>query len=248
MTIRMIGYKSMIIVRNLHKSFGSKKVLNNLNICFNNNEVIALLGPNGAGKTTLMRLMSGYYLPDAGEILINHHNLTTERIAALKNTAYVPEVGALYPEMTVYEYIKYMAELRRMSEQDFVDNLLSLLKELELENVINQKCETLSKGYKRRTAIAGALIHRPQTIILDEPTEGLDPAQKQSIRNYIKNYGKKNTVIISTHIMEEVEAMAERVILLNQGKVICDTTPKLLKQNTDSKDIGQAFLSLTVEK
>ena len=142
MTIRMIGYKSMIIVKNLHKYFGSKKVLNNLNICFNNNEVIALLGPNGAGKTTLMRLMSGYYLPDAGEILINHHNLTTERIAALKNTAYVPEVGALYPEMTVYEYIKYMAELRRMSEQDFVDNLLSLLKELELENVINQKCET----------------------------------------------------------------------------------------------------------
>lgn len=238
----------MIVIKNLCKSFGSKKVLENLNICFNNNEVIALLGPNGAGKTTLMRLMSGYYLPDAGEILVNRFNLAKERTAALENTAYVPEIGALYPEMTVFEYIKYMADLRRMDEQSFVDNLLSLLKELELENVINQKCETLSKGYKRRAAIAGALIHRPKTVILDEPTEGLDPVQKQSIRRYIKNYGKKNTVIISTHIMEEVEAMAGRVILLNRGRLVCDTTPELLKQNTASSDIGQAFLSLTADK
>lgn len=238
----------MIVIKNLCKSFGSRKVLDSLNICFKNNEVVALLGPNGAGKTTLMRLITGFYLPDAGEILINHRNIAHERLAALENTAYVPEIGALYPEMTVYEYIKYMADLRGMSEQGFVDNLLSLLKELELEDVINQKCETLSKGYKRRAAIAGALIHRPKTIILDEPTEGLDPAQKQSVRNFIKNYGKKNTVIISTHIMEEVEAMAGRVILLNHGRLVCDTTPELLKQNTASGDIAQAFLSLTAEK
>ena len=114
--------------------------------------------------------------------------------------------------------------------------------------MIIQKCETLSNGYKRRVAIAGALIHRPKTVILDEPTEGLDPNQIQSIRGFIKNYGKKNTVIISTHIMEEVEAMADRVILINHGRLICDTTPQLLIKNTSSTDIEQAFQSLTMEK
>lgn len=237
----------MIVIKDLCKSFGDKKAVDNLNICFNNGEVIALLGPNGAGKTTLMRLLVGFYRPDSGEILINHRNIVQDRIAALESTAYVPEVGALYPEMTVFEYVRYMAELRGLSGQGFVDNLLSLAKELDIESVINQKCETLSKGFKRRVAIAGALIHRPKTVILDEPTEGLDPNQKQSVRAFVKNYGQKNTVIVSTHIMEEVEAMADRVILINRGRLICDTTPRLLKQNTDSADIEQAFRALTTD-
>lgn len=237
----------MIVIKDLCKSFGNKKAVDNLNICFNNGEVIALLGPNGAGKTTLMRLLVGFYQPDSGEILINHRNIVQDRIDALKSTAYVPEAGALYPEMTVFEYIRYMAELRGLSGQGFVDNLLSLVKELNIESVINQKCESLSKGFKRRVAIAGALIHRPKTVILDEPTEGLDPNQKQSVRAFVKNYGKKNTVIVSTHIMEEVEAMADRVILINRGRLICDTTPHLLKQNTDSADIEQAFRALTTD-
>lgn len=237
----------MIVIKDLCKSFGDKKAVDNLNICFNNGEVIALLGPNGAGKTTLMRLLVGFYRPDSGEILINHRNIVQDRIAALESTAYVPEIGALYPEMTVFEYVRYMAELRGLSGQGFVDNLLSLAKELDIESVINQKCETLSKGFKRRVAIAGALIHRPKTVILDEPTEGLDPNQKQSVRAFVKNYGQKNTVIVSTHIMEEVEAMADRVILINRGRLICDTTPRLLKQNTDSADIEQAFRALTTD-
>lgn len=238
----------MIAIKDLNKSFGCKKVIHNLNICINNNEVVALLGPNGAGKTTLMRLMTGFYQPDSGEIIINHHRLTEERIAALKNTAYVPEVGALYPEMSVFEYIKYMADLRQMANQAFIDNLLTLVQELGIEEVINQRCETLSKGFKRRVAIAGALIHRPKTVILDEPTEGLDPNQKQSVREFIRNYGKKNTVVISTHIMEEVEAMAGRVILINHGRLICDTTPALLLQNTAASDIDEAFRALTADK
>ncbi len=235
----------MIVIKNLCKTFGAVKAVDNLNICFNNGEVIALLGPNGAGKTTLMRLLVGFYQPDSGEILINHRNVVQDRMAALESTAYVPEVGALYPEMTVFEYVRYMAELRGMNGQGFADNFLSLAKELDIESVINQKCENLSKGFKRRVAIAGALIHRPRTVILDEPTEGLDPNQKQSVRAFVKNYGRKNTVIVSTHIMEEVEAMADRVILINRGRLICDTTPLLLKQNTDSADIEQAFMALT---
>lgn len=192
--------------------------------------MVALLGPNGAGKTTLMRLMTGFYEPDCGAVELNGYDVNRKRLEALSRVAYVPESGALYPEMTVYEYLRFMAGLRRISHQDFVDNLVSLSKQLELDEVINRKCETLSKGYKRRVGIAGALLHRPKILILDEPTEGLDPNQKFSIRSFIKQYGERNIVIISTHIMEEVEAMANRVILLHRGKLIRDTTPQELKK------------------
>lgn len=161
--------------------------------------------------------------------------------------AYVPESGALYPEMTVYEYLNFIACLRGLNHQSFVDNLVSLVKTLGLTEVINQKCETLSKGFKRRTAIAGALLTHPQILILDEPTEGLDPNQKFSIRSFIKEYARRNTVIISTHIMEEVSALAGRVILMNRGKLIRDTTPEELSKITPENDIEAAFRSITFE-
>lgn len=207
-----------------------------------------MLGPNGAGKTTLMRLMTGFYEPDCGAVELNGYDVNRKRLEALSRVAYVPESGALYPEMTVYEYLRFMAGLRRISHQDFVDNLVSLSKQLELDEVINRKCETLSKGYKRRVGIAGALLHRPKILILDEPTEGLDPNQKFSIRSFIKQYGERNIVIISTHIMEEVEAMANRVILLHRGKLIRDTTPQELKKITPDNDIEAAFRAITFEE
>lgn len=207
-----------------------------------------MLGPNGAGKTTLMRLMTGFYEPDCGAVELNGYDVNRKRLEALSRVAYVPESGALYPEMTVYEYLRFMAGLRRISRQDFVDNLVSLSKQLELDEVINRKCETLSKGYKRRIGIAGALLHRPKILILDEPTEGLDPNQKFSIRSFIKQYGERNIVIISTHIMEEVEAMANRVILLHRGKLIRDTTPQELKKITPDNDIEAAFRAITFEE
>lgn len=238
----------MLSVRNLSKSFGPVTAVNNLNFCLKKGEVAALLGPNGAGKTTLMRLLTGVYRPDCGEISINGVNLFANRVKALENTAYVPETGALYPEMTVYEYLRFMGCLHHLNKQSFVDNLVFLVAELELESVINQKCETLSKGFKRRVALAGALLHRPQVLILDEPTEGLDPNQKFSVRRFIRDYGREHTVIISTHIMEEVEAMADRVILLNHGKLIRDTSPEELKKITPDNNIEAAFRSITFEQ
>ncbi len=238
----------MLIVKNIYKSFGAIKAVDGINFCLQKGEVTALLGPNGAGKTTLLRLISGYYYPDEGDIIINGTNIQKNRVGALQSFAYIPENGALYPEMTVAEYILYMAKLHKLSRQNYVDNLASLSQELGLTEVINQKCETLSKGFKRRVALAGALIHRPDTILLDEPTEGLDPNQKFMIRDFLRLYARHHTVLMSTHIMEEVEACAGRVLLMNHGKLICDTTPEGLKSLTPSNDIETAFRSITFDK
>ena len=228
--------------------YGKMPLASGIALGANPGQILVLVGPNGAGKTTLMRLMTGFYEPDCGAVELNGYDVNRKRLEALSRVAYVPESGALYPEMTVYEYLRFMAGLRRISHQDFVDNLVSLSKQLELDEVINRKCETLSKGYKRRIGIAGALLHRPKILILDEPTEGLDPNQKFSIRSFIKQYGERNIVIISTHIMEEVEAMANRVILLHRGKLIRDTTPQELKKITPDNDIEAAFRAITFEE
>lgn len=231
----------MLSVHNLNKSFSGKKVINNMSFNLREGEVVALLGPNGAGKTTLMRLMTSFYEPDSGDVTYDDVSIFSDRYKVLNKIGYVPENGALYPEITVYEYLKYMADLRRLPHQNFVDNLVSLVQQLDITGVINQKCETLSKGFKRRVGIAGALIHRPQILILDEPTEGLDPNQKFFIRRFIKDYGKNSIILISTHIMEEVEAMADRVILINHGKIIRNLSPEMLKKTTPGGDIETAF-------
>lgn len=237
----------MLVIKNLSKSFGPIRAVNNINCCLIKGNITALLGPNGAGKTTLMRLIAGFLEPDCGSVEIGGIDLRQNRRSALAKIAYVPENGALYPEMTVYEYLKFIACLHGLSRQNFVDNLVSLVKTLELTDVINQKCDTLSKGYKRRTGIAGALLSRPQILILDEPTEGLDPNQKFSVRSFLREYGRRNTVIISTHIMEEVDALAGRVILMNHGKLIRDTTPEELRKITPENDIEAAFRAITYE-
>ena len=238
----------MLIVKNISKSFGKIKAVNNVSFFLQKGEVAALLGPNGAGKTTLLRLLSGYYSPDQGEISIESFKFEEERLKALASFAYVPENGALYPEMSVVEYIRFMANIHQLSAVDFVDNLASLVQELQLEKVINQRCDTLSKGFKRRVALAGALVHRPKVLLLDEPTEGLDPNQKFMIRDFLKDYGRQHTVLISTHIMEDVEAFADRILLLNHGKLICDTTPVGLKSLTPTNDIEAAFRAITSDR
>ena len=238
----------MLIVKNISKSFGETKAIDNVSFFLQRGEVTALLGPNGAGKTTLLRLLSGYYSPDQGEISIEDFKFGDNRLKVLENLAYVPENGALYPEMSVFEYIRLMADIHQLSEIDFVDNLASLVQELQLAKVINQRCDTLSKGFKRRVALAGALVHRPKILLLDEPTEGLDPNQKFMVRDFLRNYGRQHTVLISTHIMEDVEAFADRILLINQGKLICDTTPDGLKSLTPSNDIETAFRAITSDK
>ena len=237
----------MIVAKNLCKNYGRIQAVNNVNFCISKGEIVSLLGPNGAGKTTLMRLLTGYAEPTSGEVSIFGQNLKTQRLSCLKKIGYVPETGFLYPDMSVADFLRYTADLRGISGAEFVENFRNVVENLELKSVINQKIETLSKGFKRRTGIAAALIHNPEVLILDEPTEGLDPNQKFSLRNYLKSYGQDKIIIISTHIMEEVEAMAGRVILLNHGKLVKDTSPQELKELFPEHDIETAFYKITSE-
>lgn len=237
----------MIVAKKLCKDYGPVKAIDNVNFCISKGEVVSLLGPNGAGKTTLMRLLTGYLDPTSGEVDIFGENIHQHRINSLKKIGYVPEAGFLYNDMSVFEFLKFSSELRGIKKTHFADNLQEVVVNLDLGSVINQRIENLSKGFKRRVGIAAALIHKPEILILDEPTEGLDPGQKFNIRSFIKNYGKNNIIIISTHIMEEVEALSNRVILLNYGKLVKDTTPLELKMLFPENNIETAFLKITSE-
>lgn len=234
----------MLVVKNLNKTLGKKEILRNINFCLKNGQIVALVGPNGAGKTTLMRLICGFYKQEQGDIVFDNISLENNRTEFLRNIAYVPEHGGIYPDMSVFEFLVFMGKVKHLDNQSFTDEVKKVVKNLELESVINQKCETLSKGYKRRVAIAGAMLSEPKLLILDEPTEGLDPQQKLKLREVLQNYGKKNIILISTHIMEEVEALANRVLMIKKGKIVCDATPNDLKKLTSQNRIEESFYTI----
>ncbi len=238
----------MITVKNLCKDFNNIKALNNINFTVRHGEIVALLGPNGAGKSTLMRLLSGYIDPTAGEIEIFKQNYNDNRRQILSELGYVPENASLYGEMTVFEFLKFMAVTRGLASAETGKRISELTRQFELDNVLTQKCETLSKGFKRRVAVAGILTSSPRILILDEPTEGLDPNQKFMFRQFLKDYARKNIVIISTHIMEEVTALASRVLLLNRGKLVKDTTAALLSELSPDNSLETAFRRITQQK
>ncbi len=238
----------MITVKNLCKDFNNIKALNNINFTVRRGEIVALLGPNGAGKSTLMRLLSGYIDPTAGEIEIFKQKYDSNRRQILSELGYVPESAPLYSEMTVFEFLKFMAAARGLSSAETGKRIAELTRQFELDNVLTQKCETLSKGFKRRVAVAGTLTSSPRILILDEPTEGLDPNQKFVLRQFLKDYARKNIVIISTHIMEEVTALASRVLLLNRGKLVKDTTATLLSELSPDNSLETAFRRITQQK
>ena len=238
----------MLIVRDISKRLGNKQILEKISFCLLKGEIAALLGPNGAGKTTLMRCLSGFYQLDEGSVSLDNLSVVQNRKAFLQKIAYVPEFGGLYMEMTVYEYLLFMAAIKHLSKNKISEKLRILVKELDLANVLEQKCETLSKGYKRRVALAGALLSEPEFLILDEPTEGLDPLQKEQLRLFLKEYAQNHIVLISTHIMEEVEAMAQRVLMLLKGKLVCDSTPQELKNNTSKTDMENTFRAIVEEQ
>ena len=235
----------MITINKLCKNFGRIKAVNNISLSLKQGEIVYLLGPNGAGKSTLMRLLTGYITPDSGEITILDKNIETNRIEALSVIGYVPENSPLYGDMTVFEYLRFMAKLRNIDDSTFKKHTSDIIKQFSLTDVINQKIETLSKGFRHRVAISAALLSNPKILILDEPTEGLDPNQKLELRKFIKEYGQNNIVIVSTHIMEEVEALSTRVILINKGKVVKDTTASELKKLSSNGNMDEAFRNIT---
>lgn len=224
---------------NLTKKFGEQIALNTINIEINNNEIIGLLGPNGAGKSTLMKSIVGALKIDQGAILFDGKDIRENEIAVKKKMGFLPENNPLYREMYVKEYLNFVAELHQISKEriDEVTDLVGITPEK------SKKISQLSKGYQQRVGLAQAILHSPDLLILDEPTNGLDPNQIIEIRNVIKQIGKEKTVILSTHIMQEVEALCTRVILIHEGNIIQDTNIEDFKGKYGS--LEEAFASYT---
>lgn len=226
-------------INNLTKKFGEQTALNNININIEKNEIIGLLGPNGAGKSTLMKSIVGVLKIDEGAILFNEKNISENEIETKRNIGFLPENNPLYNEMYVKEYLSFVADIHKIpsSRIDEVIELVGITPEK------SKKISQLSKGYKQRVGLAQAILHQPDLLILDEPTNGLDPNQILEIRNVIKEIGKEKTVILSTHIMQEVEALCSRVILIHKGNIIQDSPIDEFKGKFSS--LEEAFSSYT---
>ncbi len=220
----------MIEVRNLIKRFGPKTAVNDITFSVEKGQVLGFLGPNGAGKSTSMRMITGYLPPTAGSILVGGADIVSQPIAAKAKIGYLPENAPLYSDMSVEAFLAFAAELRGLSGADRNRAVDKAVETCFLEKVRKQNIDTLSKGYRHRTCLAQSIIHDPEVLILDEPTDGLDPNQKHEVRGLIKRWGETKTVIFSTHILEEVEAACTRAIIVDQGKIVADGTPNELKR------------------
>ena len=210
-------------VNNISKLYGEQKALANINLKIDRGEVVGLLGPNGAGKSTLMKILTSYLTPTSGKVLINGFDVQEESIRIKRFIGYLPEHNPLYHDMYVKEYLKFtlkMYKLRKPADMS-VSDIISIT---GLKPEQNKKISALSKGYRQRVGIAQALIHDPDILILDEPTSGLDPNQIVDIRKIISDLGKEKTIILSTHIMQEVEAVCDRVVIIDHGKIVADNT------------------------
>lgn len=219
----------MIKLEKVTKFFGEKKALDNISFSIKTGEIIGLLGPNGAGKTTTMRLIVGYLKQTNGEVSVFGKNPIDDRIATLKNIGYLPENNPLYPEMRVREYLDFIKEIKNDSD----DNLDRIIEEIGISDVMKNKIEELSRGYKQRVGLAAALLGEPKILILDEPTSGLDPLEQVKISKLIKSFAKKRTVILSTHILSEIEEMASRLLIINGGKLVYDGVKPKHKGDVD---------------
>ena len=235
--------KTVIEVKNVTKKYGSTIAVDNISFEVKDGEVVGFLGPNGAGKSTTMNMITGFIEPSKGQIIINGNDISKRPRKAKKEIGYMPETVPLYYELTPKEFISYMAELKLVKRSERKQEVEKVLKEMGLEEVKNKLIRNLSRGFKQRVSMAGALVGNPDVIILDEPTVGLDPKQITEIRNLIKELGKKHTVILSTHILSEASQICERVIIINKGKIVAVDTPENLEKSTKEKN----GISLIVE-
>lgn len=220
----------MIHVQNLTKSFQDVQAVRDLSFDILEGEIVGLLGPNGAGKTTTMRLMTGFLAPDVGSVSIDGIPVNEQATDVQKHIGYLPENNPLYKEMLVSELLKFSAETKGISKKEQRIALDFAVSSVDIDDVFYRKIGELSKGYKQRVGLAIALLHQPRILILDEPTEGLDPNQRTDIRTLIKNLAKDRTILISTHVMQEASALCGRMLIINKGKLIADGTPQGLSQ------------------
>ena len=240
----MTEREPMIEAVDLCKHYGSFAAIDHLSFTIRRGEVVAFLGPNGAGKSTTMKVLSGYLSPTAGSARLCGIDVVKDRVRAAEKLGYLPENGPLYPEMTPRELLTFFGEARGLAPAKLAERMDFVTRECDLAELLDKPIGTCSKGQKQRVGMAQALLHDPEVLILDEPTTGLDPNQIRHVRDLVKKLGETRTVLLSTHLFQEVEAMASRVLLVNAGKLAFDGTPEQFKARGAGK-MDQAFHALT---
>lgn len=230
-----------ISVANISKMYGQQKALDNVSFTINKGEIVGFLGPNGAGKSTMMKILTTYLQPTGGTAVVSGHSITTAQKGVQQSIGYLAENNPLYLEMFVKEYLAFNAEIYKTDKR----RIATVIENTGLASEANKKISQLSKGYRQRVGLATALLHDPEVLILDEPTTGLDPNQLIEIRELIKSVGKQKTVLLSTHIMQEVEAICDRVIIINKGCIVLDK--KLSELNADKRQIVEVEFDYRVE-
>jgi ABC-2 type transport system ATP-binding protein len=228
-----------IEVKNLVKIYGEQKAVNNISFKVNKGEIVGFLGPNGAGKSTTMKMITGYLQPSSGDAVVCDVNVQNNPLGTKQKIGYLPESNALYFEMYVKEYLEFIAEVHKI--QNTATRITEVIQQVGLTSEAHKKISQLSKGYKQRVGLAAALIHDPEVLILDEPTSGLDPNQIIEIREVIKQLGKNKTVLFSSHILQEVEAICDRVIIINKGNIVADDQLINLQQLTTGSSVHVTF-------
>jgi ABC-2 type transport system ATP-binding protein len=226
-----------IVVENLTKKYGAQKAVDNISFKVKTGEILGFLGPNGAGKTTTMKIITTFLTPNDGNALVGNFSIKDDPESIRKNIGYLPENNPLYEDMPVIDYLRFVAELQQIDKSKINDRILEMVNLCGLEGEKQKKINELSKGYKQRVGLAQALIHNPEVLILDEPTSGLDPNQIVEIRELIKKIGREKTVILSSHILAEVEATCDRILIINKGKIVADGTAKELRKQSEGKEI-----------
>ena len=222
----------MIVISDLTKRFGSITAVDGLSMTVARGEVLGFLGPNGAGKSTTMRMVTGYLPPTAGKIVVCGHDVSEDPIAARRHIGYLPEGAPLYGDMSPIAYLNFIAQARGFARKAAAPLVRRAVETVELQSVLHQPIDTLSKGFKRRVGLAQAMLHDPEVLILDEPTDGLDPNQKRQVRSLIRDISPDKAIVISTHILEEVEAVCTRAVIIAAGRVVFDGSPAELRRRS----------------
>ncbi|CBL46436.1 ABC transporter, ATP-binding protein [gamma proteobacterium HdN1] len=219
----------MILIDKLTKRFGPFTAVNELSFQVAPGEVLGFLGPNGAGKSTTMKMVAGFLAPTSGTIAVFGHNVVDQPLKAKQMIGYLPEGAPSYGDMSTYDFLRFIGQVRKLNASDLANRLDAVVQQLSLQSVLHQPIDTLSKGFRRRVGLAQAILHDPKVLILDEPTDGLDPNQKHEVRRLIQNLSHDKIVIVSTHILEEVAAVCSRAIIISGGRLLADETPAALE-------------------
>jgi ABC-2 type transport system ATP-binding protein len=238
----------MLEVKNLKKNFGPIQAVQDISFQVEKGEVLGFLGPNGAGKTTTMRMITGFLPPSAGSATVLGCNVADDPVGAKRNIGYLPEHAPAYGSMNVAAFLKFTGEIRGYRGSELADRVEAAIKRCSLQGVRDQSIDTLSKGFRQRTCFAQSILHDPPILIMDEPTDGLDPNQKHMVREMIKEMASEKAIIVSTHILEEVDAVCTRAIIIARGKIVANSTPDELKSRSSNGRLDDVFRMLTLEK